>query len=83
MHFDLSRAMHAKARQWRKIACSIPGEAAPATGKRDVRVENARIGVWCVHVGVALEDAPDAHGKRTSGRRWYHDESMDAEARTA
>lgn len=83
MHFDLSRAVHGEARQWCKIARGSPGKAADAIGKRGERVENARIDAWRVHVGVALQDAPDAQGKHTSRRRRYHDESMDAEVRAA
>jgi hypothetical protein len=66
MHFDLSRAVHGEAQRRRKIACNGPGKAADAVGKRDERGENTRIGVGCVHAGVALEDAPDVQDKHAS-----------------
>ena len=66
MGFDLSRAVHGAAQRWRKIACNGPGKAAGAVGKGAWRAESARVGVGCVHAGVALEDAPDVQDKRAS-----------------
>ena len=66
MHFDLSRAVHGEAQRRRKIACNSPGKAADAVGKGGWRAENDRIALWCVHAGVALQDAPDVQDKRAS-----------------